>query len=136
MKEIGQIIKLENDGVIVTFNPSSGCAGCGLNHCCQTAGSGKREIKIHIKDHHFIQGDRVEIETPARSMLTAAFLVFILPIVISFLSYAIIENITANQIYGLIGFFISFILTELIIGIFDRLWGKNKFFEPQILRKL
>ena len=98
-------------------------------------GPGKRQIKIHTDIHGYKPGDFVEIETRARSMLVAAFLLFILPVVLAFTSYTIISQTTQSQSYSLIGFFTTFIFTEILVVIFDRIWGKKKFFEPTISKK-
>ncbi len=135
MRETGQIVEIQKDGVIISFDSSGGCAKCELNHCCQSTGSGKRQIKIHTESHGYKPGDLVEIETRARSMLTAAFLVFILPVVLAFISYNLISKITQSQSYSLIGFFVIFMIAEILVVIIDRIWGKKKFFEPAIIKK-
>ena len=135
MRETGQITEIMGESVLVSLDTSAGCAKCDLNHCCQSTGTGKRQIKIHTENNEYKLGDFVEIETGARSMLLAAFLVFILPVTLAFIAYSIIFNLTHSQSFSLIGFFAAFILAELLVVMIDRIWGRKKFFEPVIVKK-
>ena len=81
-------------------------------------------------------GDLVEIETPTRGFLTAAFLVFIFPLILSMTAYLMIDGQTGNSGLATGGFFGCFILSEIIIKWIDRLIGGKKIFEPRIVRRL
>ncbi len=135
MKETGIVTETTPDEILVSMNQNTGCASCLLAHCCQTTGTGKRQIKITSPGHPFQKGDNVEIETQGKSMLTAAFFVFILPIIIASLVYTVFIKQFNNQDLAIFGFFAGFALAEGIIFLFDKIFGKSTFFQPQIIKK-
>jgi positive regulator of sigma E activity len=133
MKEEGRIIKIDGQRVVVQLEAKGACSSCGMSHFCHSSGSDSREMSLEYHGTGISQGDLVEIETPARSVLSAAFLVFIFPLILSIIAYSIVYYATKSTGYGLIGFFGCFVLSELLVALFDRSFGRGKFFEPRIL---
>jgi len=68
-------------------------------------------------------------------MLSAAFILFIFPLLISGLAYVLIFHHTHSQGWALAGFFVFFAAAELCIMILDRLFGRSAYFEPKIIGK-
>lgn len=136
MKELGKIIRIEGDKGIVQLESRGGCKSCGMNAYCHSTGADKRELKLDLGGRVYVPGDAVEIETPARSLLTAAFLVFILPLLLSMTAYLIVHALTGSTGLGLVGFFGCFILSEFLISWIDKTLGQGRFFEPRIVRRI
>ena len=136
MKELGKIIRIEGKRGIVHMDAKGGCKSCGMNLYCKSTGPGNRELSLELGDQPYSSGDLVEIETPARSFLMAAFLVFILPLLLSMTAYFVVYKLTQQTDYGLIGFFTCFVLSMLLIAGIDKLFGRKRFFEPKIIRKI
>ena len=136
MKESGTVIRIEGGTAVVTLNVHGGCKSCGLHGVCTTTGKGRRELSLDTGQFKLKPGDRVEIETPARSLLTAAFLIFIFPLIVSTAAYMVVWNLTGKNGPALAGFFIGFLITEGAVALFDRIVGKRSFFKPRITRKL
>jgi len=136
MKELGRVISIENSKGIVELSPHGGCKNCAMNNVCHTTGEGKRVLSVRLRGKMYNPGDTVGIETPARSHITAAFLVFILPLILSMAAYGLVYTATKNQGYGLAGFAVAFILSEFLIAWIDKHFGKSRFFEPSIVQKL
>ena len=136
MKETGTIVRVDKSQAIVTLDIHGGCKSCGLHAICTSTGGGKRELSLDSSQHLLKPGDKVEIETPARSLLTAAFLIFILPLIISAAAYMIIWNLTGRNGPALAGFLGGFIATEGVVALIDRIFGHRSFFKPKILKKL
>ena len=134
MKETGKVISVEGDIAMVTLSDHGGCKSCGLHGVCTTTGTGRRQLSLDRGQHPLKPGDSVEIETPARSLLTAAFLVFILPLIISSAAYVVTWNITKSDGISLGAFFGAFILSEGFVALIDRIFGKRSFFKPRIVR--
>jgi positive regulator of sigma E activity len=107
-----------------------------MNTYCHSSGPGIRELKLKLPGSHYHTGDRIEIEIPARSVLTASFLVFILPLLLSIGTYFIVMSFTDKTGYGLLGFFGCFILAEFLVAGIDRIFGRGRYFEPRINRRL
>ena len=136
MKEKGTVVRIEEDECIVEVDPQGECSHCSMNSCCKTMGTGKRELTLKRENLEMHPGDVVEIETSTRGFLTAAFLVFIFPLILSMTAYLIIDAQTGNSGWATAGFFVCFVLSEIMIGQLDRLLGRKKLFEPRIVRRL
>lgn len=135
MRETGRLVKIENGRGIVRLQHRGGCDKCGLSAVCNPAGEGTRELSLPIEENNFSPGDLVEIETSPRSLIMAAFVVFILPLLISISVYALITMGTGREHLALLFFFIAFGIAELIVGWLDKKIGRNRFFEPKIVNK-
>jgi positive regulator of sigma E activity len=136
LKELGKIIRVEDDRAVIHMDARGGCKSCGMNAYCHATGTGRRELRLGLGGKEYAAGDIVEIETPARSLLTAAFLVFILPLILSITMYFIVFSITGSTGYGLLGFFGCFVLAEFLITWIDKAFGRRRFFEPRIVRRI
>ena len=135
MREKGQIVEVEGDRIIVELDHKDGCANCSINHCCTSTSTPKRQLKLKHTGEVLHPGDWVEIETPAKSLLSAALLVFILPLIISTAVYIIVINLSSRFGLALLSFFASFVLSIGLITVIDRTIGKSRFFEPIIIKK-
>ena len=136
MRELGVVVRVEGGKGVVQLASRGGCKHCGVNAYCNSTGASKRELELGLGGRRCEPGDWVEIETPARSLLTAAFLVFILPLMVSVAAYAVVSSLTGSQGLGLAGFFVFFILSEVMVAGVDRIFGRRQFFEPRIVRKV
>ncbi len=136
MKEKGTVIRIEENGCIIEVDPQSECSHCSMNSCCQSMGTGKRELTLKRGNFEMHPGDIVEIETSTRGFLTAAFLVFIFPLILSMTAYLIIDAQTGNSGLSIASFFGCFILSGVVTGWIDRLFSRKKTFEPRIVRRL
>ena len=136
MIEKGKVIRIDNDKIIVELDQKRGCAHCHISHCCTSTSSPKRQLSLKYSDKQLKPGDWIEIETPAKSLLSAAFLVFIFPLIISTAVYMIVLNFSNRSGLALLSFFVCFILSEGLVAIIDRLIGRSIYFEPKIIRKV
>ena len=136
MRELGILVQIDDREGIVELDSRGGCRRCGMNEFCQSTGSGKRRFKVHLGGEHYQTGDLVEIETPAKSLITAAFLIFILPLLLSFAAYSIVFSITENLDLSIIGFILCFVIAEIGIAWIDRIFGKRRSLKTRIVRKL
>ena len=136
MKEWGKVVRIEEGKGIIQLESRGGCKFCGMSGYCRSTGTGTRELKLGLGGKEITQGDVVEIETPARSLLAAAFLVFILPLLLSIATYFVVYSLTGRTGSGLLGFFGCFVLSEFLIAWIDKSFGRGRFFEPRIVRRL
>jgi len=136
MKEFGEIVRIEGRKGIVQLESKGGCKSCGMNAYCRSTGESTRELKLELEGREYEPGDVVEIETAARSLLTAAFLVFILPLLLSTAAYFIVYALTKSTGLGLISFFGCFIVSEFLISWIDKSFGRGRFFQPRIVRRI
>ncbi len=136
MKEFGEIVRIEGRKGIIQLESKGGCKSCGMNTYCHSTGESTRELELELEGREYKPGDVVEIETPARSLLTAAFLVFILPLLLSTAAYFIAHAFTKSTGLGLISFFGCFIVSEFLISWIDKSFGRGRFFQPRIVRRI
>ena len=135
MREAGEIIKIQDGYAEIKMNPNNSCPSCSAKGICRIDGTQHRQIRLPLNGMNLRVGDRIEIETPARSLLTASFLVFILPLILSCLAYFIVYLLKHDQSWALIGFFACFAFSEVLIVLFDRWFGHSRFFQPKITGK-
>jgi len=136
MRETGFITEINGDKARVQLDFKGGCKGCSMNGVCKADGTGKRQLELSTGNISLQIGDNVEIETSPRSLLTAAFLIFILPLIFSFGAYFLVFHFTASRGLGLLGFFASFGLALLLVSIIDKTAGNGKYFQPVIIKKV
>ncbi|NQT27279.1 SoxR reducing system RseC family protein [candidate division KSB1 bacterium] len=136
MREPGEIIRVEQDKGVVRLNPHGGCDKCGLNGVCHTTGSSKRELQLSVGQENFTPGELVEIETAPGGVITAAFLVFILPLILSITAYMLVSGRSDSEGYAILAFLVTFALSELLIMGIDRVIGSKQFFQPRIVKRL
>ena len=136
MREVGTLLRIEKDMAVVRMEPRGGCRSCAINTYCRQTGTGIRELRLPLPKIRIKPGDLVAIDTPARSLVTAAFLVFILPLILSITAYGLIKSWARDDGLAMAGFFIVFILAELLVAFIDRRFGRGRFFQPQILGKV
>ena len=136
MRETGTLLRIEKDQAVIRMEAKGGCQSCAINTYCRQSGTGIRELRLPLPDTRLTPGDLVEIDTPARSLVTAAFLVFILPLVLSITTYVLVTAWTKNQGLGMAGFFGCFVLSEILVALIDKWFGRGKFFQPKIVRRI
>ncbi|MCK5146690.1 SoxR reducing system RseC family protein [bacterium] len=136
MRETGRILKINDNRATVEMDFKGGCKNCGASGMCTSKGPGKRELNLSVNDATLKAGDWIEIETRPRSLLTAAFLVFILPLLLAFIAYFIAHTQGAGEGTGLLIFFLAFGLAEGVIALLDRWIGRHRFFEPEIIKPI
>ncbi len=135
MIENGLIKSIENGKAAISLDLKGGCASCGMAGGCHASGTGKRDLALPVHDLDLKPGDWVEVETNPGSLLTAAFLIFILPLILSVTAYFIITEYTGSSGKALAGFFICFLISVGIVALIDKFFGKSRFFEPEIIGK-
>lgn len=129
MLEIGQVVKLKKNSAVVSFDRKSACDSC---HMCATTKGGMK-VETTVPNTLGVNvGDYVEVEMGEKFVLTAAVIVYIIPLLfvgagigIGLLFSELVQLLLA--LFGLaIGFGIAIFL--------DKLVKKKKGFSPQMVR--
>ncbi len=106
MKQVGIVVEKLNDNAKVQFKRASACGeNCAMCGGCEKTNSfvvAKNKIAANV-------GDTVILETDTKRVLTAAFLAYILPLILGICGYAIF-----GAIIGIIMFFIPFLILFFI----------------------
>ena len=135
MREKGKIKSIENGKAVVELNAGDSCQSCQLKGCCHAVGGTNRVLHVDNPGEKYQPEDWVEIETSPGSFLTAAFMVFLFPLFLAFIAYFIVSS-SVDQQKGMLAFWSSFIIAELLVVLFDRTVGRKKRFQPKIISKI
>ncbi len=132
MEQKGTVISVNGKLATVEFLRESACSGCHNKSACETGvmmGCGKTQ-KVTVVANNLCNaeiGDNVIITSDSLKTLIIAFCVFVLPLIITFIGYAVAKSLFADSaatpIIAAAIFFISF------FGLF---FGINEFLKNKI----
>ena len=137
MKAIGIVKSISTDSIeIEVYGDGSGCASCSTGNCasCASAQNGRTYRAVNRNNFNLVQGKLVEVELPHRRAVSALLRVIVMPILLFFTFYSLVESLwniseglkIAGGFTGLlIGFGINFLFT-----------GKMKKKEMPVITKL
>ena len=108
MRNTGIVIEKTEDNVKLRFIRESACGG----NCASCGGCSSKPIEVTVKNTLDARvGDKVEVESDTKKILTLAFILYILPLIVLISVYSIaimfFEEKT-SLIICIIAFFISF----------------------------
>jgi positive regulator of sigma E activity len=136
MRETGKVIEIHEGFAEIRMNASDCCSSCQSGSMCRIIGTADRQILLPLNGLDAKPGDLVDIDTPARSLLSAAFVIFIFPILIAGLISFLAFRLTHSNHSATMAFFGGFLAAEFLIFLLDRFLGKTSFFAPRIIRKI
>ncbi len=84
MKEIGCVVSVSGDAAVVTMPMSPDCEKCGA---CVVADEGKELLLLAQNAAGAGQGDTVEIEISAGRVLAAAFIIYMVPVLMTIVGF-------------------------------------------------
>jgi positive regulator of sigma E activity len=134
MIEQGRIVEIRDGKATIELLPQGGCRSCAMNNLCRTTGKGKRVLVLDVQDRKLKTGQSVDIETPARNVLAASFLVFIMPLIVATAGYAVVQSLFLRTDLAIAGFFGFFVLAELAVAVIDRWVARRSAFQPCLVR--
>lgn len=131
MKTQGTVLKIDGDYAIVGVKRHSACdtcrAQCG-GHCDKAS---TVETKV-LNSLNAKKGDEVELFSKTSAVMGGAILVFILPIVMAFIGYAIPSLLNLKMVISALSSLVFFLMTFFVIW---KIWGKKeKFTEIEMIR--
>lgn len=86
MREIGCVASVKGDAATVTMPMSGACKKCGI---CTQAADGKQVLLEARNDADAGEGDMVEIEIAPGRVLAAAFIIYMIPILMTIVGFLI-----------------------------------------------
>ena len=109
MIERGVVTEVEGGEATVSFVPSGSCASC---RGCASTNGGKRMV-MRVKTHRDVRsGDTVTVEVNPRAVLSSAFLVFLLPLIMF-----VIGTLAAVPLFGRAGLRMNRNLAGILVGL-------------------
>ena len=132
MREIGHVVEVTGQYVLVEVRRKSACEGChkgaeGCDACSLFIADAKHRVSASNQAGAKV-GDRVLLEAESGRILSYAFLVFIVPLVIACLFYAIADLAfhPKNELWSIGAAAIGLVLTYIIIGRITSHFEKKK----------
>lgn len=131
-------IVTEINGEFALVRPTAHTA-CDSGHCCQ--GEGVSKVVLEMKNEiNANVGDKVIYEAKEVGMLIVAFILFVMPLILAFLGaivgYYISGTLGINSsTASIIGGILLFVISIIIIKMFDRFVSTNTNLRPVIIGK-
>ncbi|MBQ8351862.1 MAG: SoxR reducing system RseC family protein [Clostridia bacterium] len=123
LEQTGVVISTEGDIAHVSFMRASACEGCHRHaegcSACSMLGGDRRHTARAKNPIGARPGDRVRVATPEGRVLAYAALVFLLPILLSFVGYLVGAGIWGESslpagLCAAAGFLLAFLLSILV----------------------
>lgn len=129
MLEIGQVVKLQKNNAVVCFDRKSACDSC---HMCATTKSGMKVETTVANTLGVNVGDYVEVKMGERFVLTAAVIVYIIPLL--FMGAGIGIGLLFSELVQVILSLVGLAIGVGIAILLDKVVKKKKGFSPQMVR--
>lgn len=138
MEEIGEVVELRDQNLaVIQFKRSPICKHCNV---CYLAVPDKELMVTEARNEVEASiGDKVRVEVEPKSILTAAFIVYTIPVIFFILGYVagrllavIMQRPLLGEPAGVILAFAGFALSFLVIRQIDRRATSSQQFKPVI----
>jgi len=116
--DTGKVMRIDAEFAYISLKANSSCESCA-NKCMCQSDSGPVALKIRNR-WQLNAGDEVELEISGGLKIWAAFLIFILPIIMLLAGYYLGFEYTGSEIYGIVGAFTGFIISLLVLKSVNR----------------
>jgi len=133
MEEIGRVCEYGEEGTVrVEIEPAGGCHTCASRGACLPLGD-RRMMTEAINSKGARPGDVVRIEMEPTSTLSAAFLLYIFPVVALFLGYALGAWTTGEEGYGILAGLVMLALSFVLLRTLNPLLTRSRRFKPVVV---
>ena len=134
--EIGTVIDIQNDFLLVEVEKGESCINCKLKSLCFYKGNEKTIFQIkNILNAK--KGDKISFVIEPKIRIFISFLIYIVPIIFLITTYSVckyIFNISENL--SIILAIISIPLCYFILKFIDKLFARKKLINPKMIRKI
>ena len=134
-EEIGKVVKVEQGQMTVQLAKGEHCSVCAAKSLCSFEGhdAAYRFINLPV-EHNVREGSQVKLEYRESSRITAAFIIFMLPIIFVLVGYALADRYLDFVNRGLVGAFAGFVLSGGLLFLLNRFLAKSRFFLPRVVK--
>ncbi|GAB4363641.1 MAG: hypothetical protein Kow0042_01680 [Calditrichia bacterium] len=134
-EEIGKVVKVEQGQMTVQLAKGQHCNVCAAKSLCTFEGpeAAYRFIELPY-ENGFQEGSQVKLEYRESTRITAAFIIFMLPIIFMLVGYALADRYLDFVNRGLVGAFAGFVLSGGLLYLLNRVLAKSRFFLPRVIQ--
>lgn len=93
MREVGHVISVKDDAAVVVMPTSGECERCGI---CMVASGGREAILLARNPVSAAEGDTVEIEISPGKVIAAAFIIYMVPVIMTILGFVLGNALTGG----------------------------------------
>lgn len=140
--ERGEVVELMDGLAVVVVSRSSACEGCGARGVCHTFG-GDKDAKVSVENTIEAKtGDMVEIGIDEASLVTASFIVYIVPVIALLMGAGAGQYISGVSEYinisegggAAFGGLFAMIASLLLIRFLNPVFEKYRSMRPKIIK--
>lgn len=131
--EEGEVVEASGDQAVVLLLPWSGCSECSVRELCKTGSDQRRSLKVK-NARGARPGDRVKIEVTGGSLLSAAGLVYGVPLAL-LLAGVLLGSLHSEWAAGLLGLALP-ALYALGLWLAARLWLRRPLVTPRVVERV
>ncbi len=131
MRQKATVTSVKGNTAVVKAERASMCDGCHKKGCADGCsmysifGGDKNFSAVADNTFGAVEGSKVYVETSDKSVLFSAFIVFVLPLVLSFGLYFIAKNFLTEE-QSIIIALSSFVLYFAVLTIYEKLTKEKK----------
>lgn len=130
MEEIGKVVDTSGKFARVEIEPKGSCKNCAARVFCSPSGD---KMCVETINRHGVKiGDTVKVETSANVTLLAAFLLFILPLVLFGIGFVLLRQLTRSENWAAAGGLLLLVMYLLCLKPINRRVAKTAIFKPVI----
>ncbi|MBD3366823.1 MAG: hypothetical protein GF405_01460 [Candidatus Eisenbacteria bacterium] len=136
MKEIGCVVSVKDDAAVVAMPMSGACEKCGM---CMMSGDGREVMVLAKNDAGAGDGDTVEIEITAGRVVASAFLIYMVPVVMTIIGFLVGNAITGgaeDSVLPIVMAIVFLVVAFVAVGLYDMRLRKAERREASVLRIL
>jgi sigma-E factor negative regulatory protein RseC len=136
MEETATVIQVRDRTALVSTEAKGACHSCSARGICHLS-SQKAMMEVEVWNRlGAAVGDRVVIRLSGRSTLTAAFLLYLVPLMGFLLGVYLGQSLTGRQVWAVIIVLACMVVTYGGIRILDRRIGRSAKMRPEIVKIL
>jgi sigma-E factor negative regulatory protein RseC len=136
VKEIGCVVSVKDDAAVVAMPMSGACEKCGM---CMMSGDG-REVMLLAKNQAGAgDGDTVEIEISAGRVVASAFLIYMVPVVMTIVGFLIGNAFTRgaeDSVLPIVMAIVFLVGSFIVVGLYDLRLRRSERREATVIRVL
>ena len=132
MEEMGTVLEIRDRVALVSTEAKGACHSCSARGVCHLGGS-KTMVAETWNTLGAQVGDTVRISLGSRSVLGAAFLLYMVPLLFFLGGLILGQTLTSGQTWGVILGFLCMVASYVGIRFLDRRLSRAEKFRPEIV---
>jgi len=136
VKEIGCVVSVKDDAAVVAMPMSGACEKCGM---CMMSGDGREVMLLAKNDAGAGDGDTVEIEIAAGRVVASAFLIYMVPVIMTIIGFLVGNTFTGgaeDSPLPIVTAIVFLVVSFVAVGLYDLRLRKSERREATVLRVL